>query len=180
MNLGVSILSKEFRERTADFLLVKPVSRAIIVSAKLLAAFTTIIATNIVFVQQLPLIANIVKNTDYSDKLFFMINLTLFFVQLIFLAIGVFISVFFNKIKNVLPISLGLVFGFYMTGALLATGKDAEALRFISPFKYFDIYHIIKNSSYETSYLILSAVIIVVSIAVSYLIYCKKDIHAVS
>lgn len=31
MNLGVSILSKEARERTADFLLVKPVSRTTIV-----------------------------------------------------------------------------------------------------------------------------------------------------
>jgi ABC-2 type transport system permease protein len=109
-----------------------------------------------------------------------MINLTLFFIQLVFLALGVLISVFFNKLKSVLPISLGVVFGLYMLGALISAGKNNEVARFISPFKYFDITYIIKNSSYESSYIFMSAVIVVVAIAISYIIYIKKDIHAVS
>lgn len=180
MNLGVSILSKESRERTADFLLVKPVSRSAIVSAKLLAAFTVILATDAVFFAISSIIANAVKTVDYNEKLFFMINLTLFFIQLIFLAIGVVVSVFFNKLKNVLPISLGVVFGFYMIGALIATGENDDVARFFSPFKYFDITYIIKNASYEASYLITGAVIVVAAVAASYIIYIKKDIHAVS
>jgi len=180
MNLGVSILSKESRERTADFLLVKPVSRSAVVSAKLLAAFTTILGTDIVFYVVSSILANSVKTADYNEKLFFMINLTLFFIQLIFLALGVVVSVFFNKLKSVLPISLGIVFGLYMIGALLATGKNDDAVRFISPFKYFDSTYIIKNASYEASYLITGAVIVVVAIVASYIIYNKKDIHAVS
>lgn len=179
MNLGVSILSKENRERTADFLLVKPVSRSTIVSSKLLAAFTTIVITNVVFCIVSTILANSVKTADFSGKLFFMINLTLFFIQLIFLGLGVVVSVFFKKLKSVLPISLGVVFGLYIIGALLAIGKD-DAARFISPFKYFDITYIIKNSSYEVSYLITSAIIVIVTIAASYIIYNKKDIHAVS
>lgn len=180
MNLGVSILSKESRERTADFLLVKPVSRSAIVSAKLLAAFTTILATDIVFCAVSSVIANSVKTADFSVKLFFMINLTLFFIQLIFLAVGVVVSVFFNKLKSVLPISLGVVFGSYMIGALIATGKNDDAIRFISPFKYFDTTYIIKNAGYEVSYLIIGAVIVVAAVVISYVIYNKKDIHAVS
>jgi ABC-2 type transport system permease protein len=180
MNLGVSILSKESRERTADFLLVKPVSRANIVNAKLLAAFTVILVTDILFCSISPIIANLVKTDDYSNKLFFMVNLTLFFVQLIFLAIGVFISVFFNKLRSVLPISLGVVFGLYMIGALFAAGKNEEVGRIFSPFRYFDITYIIKNSRYELPYLILGAAIVIVSVAASYVIYCRKDIHAVS
>ncbi len=180
MNLGTSIISKESRERTADFLLVKPVSRSTIVTSKLLAAFTTLLATDIVFLGVSSLIANSVKSADYSGKLFFMINLTLFFVQLIFLAIGVVVSVFFNKLKSVLPISLGVVFGTYMIGALIATEKNNELTRFISPFKYFDITYIIKNASYETQYLAAGAAIIVIAVAASYIIYNKKDIHAVN
>lgn len=180
MNLGISILSKETRERTADFLLVKPVSRSVIVSSKLLAAFTTILATNIVFYTISSIIANIVKTADFDGNLFFMINLTLFFIQLIFLALGVVVSVFFKKLKSVLPISLGVVFGLYIVGALIATGKNEDAVRFISPFKYFDTTYIIKNASYEASYLITGAIIVVVAVVVSYIIYNKKDIHAVS
>jgi ABC-2 type transport system permease protein len=179
MNLGVSILSKEARERTADFLLVKPVSRPEIVSAKLLAALTILLASNVFYNAASFAIASIVKTSDFSSKVFFLINLTMFFIQLIFLAIGVVVSVFFKKLKSVLPLSLGTVFGFYIIGALIATGKD-DAARFISPFKYFDISYVIKNAGYEIPYLITGAVIVTLSIAASFIIYSKKDIHAVS
>lgn len=179
MNMGVSILSKEARERTADFLLVKPISRSVIVTAKLLAALTMLIITNLFFYGASLSIVSVVKTADYSVKLFSMINLTLFFVQLIFLAIGIAISVFFNKLKAVLPISLGVVFGSYIIGALVSTGNN-DAARFISPFRYFDITYIIKNANYETSYLIAAAIIVIVAIVISYIVYTKKDIHAVS
>lgn len=178
MNLGVSILSKETRERTADFLLVKPVSRAAIITAKLMAAFTMILATNIIFYAASFILANTIKTADFDKKLFFMINLTLLFIQLIFLAIGMVVSVFFKKLKSILPISLGVVFGLYMVGALLVTGKNHDVVRFISPFKYFDLTYIIKNASYEAPYLIAGAAIIAVAVAASYMIYIKKDIHA--
>jgi ABC-2 type transport system permease protein len=180
MNLGVSILSKESRERTADFLLVKPVSRSTIITAKLLAAFTTIVMTNIIFCIITTLMANMVKSDDFSTTLFLMINLTLFFIQIIFIAIGMFVSVFFQKIKTILPISLGIVFGFYLIGALLAIDKNSDIARFISPFKYFDIPYILEHESYEVPYLLLSAVIILICIVATYIIYNKKDIHAVS
>jgi len=180
MNLGVSILSKESRERTADFLLVKPVSRTEIVTAKLLAALTTVLITNIIFISLSTLMANLAKTENFNEKLFFMINLTMFFVQIIFIAIGMVVSVFFKKIKNVLPISLGFVFGFYIIGALLATDHSNKLERIFSPFKYYDVTYIIQNGNYELFFLLLGAAIVVVSIAVSYIIYNKKDIHAVS
>lgn len=180
MNLGVSILSKESRERTADFLLVKPISRSAIIGAKLIAALTILIITNIVFNIAVTILANIFKTNEYNYKLFFLINLTLFFVQLIFTALGLAVSVFFKKIKNILPISLGFIFGFYLIGAILAVGEEKDKLRFISPFKYFDIDYITKNEGYEIFYLLLSVIIVIISIVTVYLIYNKKDIHAVS
>ena len=179
MNIGVSIISKEIRERTADFLLVKPVSRNSIVTSKLLAALTVILITNVFYNVAAFIIASLVKKSDFSIKSFLMINATLFFVQIIFLAIGIFISVIIPKIKSVLPISLGIVFAFYLIGAILVTSKD-DVTRFISPFKYFDISYIIKNSSYEAPYMITGAVIVIVAIVLSYIIYAKRDIHAVN
>lgn len=68
MNLGVSILSKEMRERTADFLLVKPVSRTAIVSAKLLAALTTLLATDIIYFAAVSIMTSIFVQTSYRDR----------------------------------------------------------------------------------------------------------------
>lgn len=179
MNFGISIISKETRERTADFLLVKPVSRSAVVNAKILAALTMLLATDVIYYAVASIMASIVATTDYSNKLFFMINITLLFVQLIFFALGVIISVIASKLKSVLPVSLGTVFGLYIIGALIATGPN-DASRFISPFRYFDFSYIIKNASYEAPYLIAGAVIVIVAIAASYFIYGRKDIHAVS
>lgn len=179
MHLGASILSKESRERTADFLLVKPVSRISIVTAKLLAALTIFIATDIVYYAASFTITNAVKMSDFSGKLFLMINLTLFFLQVIFFSLGIVVSVFFQKLKSTLPISLGVVFGFYMIGALIATGSSNETTRYLSPFKYFDISYILQHSAYEAPYMLTGAAVVIIAIFVTYIIYMKKDIHAV-
>ncbi|PKM71664.1 MAG: ABC transporter permease [Firmicutes bacterium HGW-Firmicutes-16] len=178
-NYGLSTLSKEARERTADFLLVKPVSRASIVTSKLLAALTMLLATNVLYFIGAFVTANLVKTSDYNVKLFFLVSLTLLFLQLIFFALGAFISVFFKKLKSVLPISLGVVFGLYILGAVLVTGED-DVARFISPFQYFNIGYILNNAGYESTYMITGALIVAVTIAASYIIYVKKDIHAVN
>jgi ABC-2 type transport system permease protein len=91
---------------------------------------------------------------------------------------GIIISVLVRKIKSVLTVSLATVFSFYFLGAISATSGD-EAKRYISPFKYFDTAQIIEKSSYEASFLIVGAVFMILFIAVSYLLYTKKDIHAV-
>lgn len=178
MNLGTSIVSKEVREKTADFLLSKPVSRRAIMTSKLWAALTSLVITNVVYLAAASTMVSIVKTKDYSIKIFFMISITLFFIQLVFLSLGIIISVVASKIKSVLSISLSTVFGLFFIGALAATSQE-DAVRYISPFKYFDTAYIIKNSSYEASFIIVGIGLIIVAISASYLLYCKKDIHAV-
>ncbi|MEH7113599.1 ABC transporter permease subunit [Neobacillus niacini] len=175
MNLGTSIISKEVREKTADFLLTKPVTRNAVLTNKLLAALISIILTNIVYIVAATLLANQVAKEDFSVKIFILLSLTVFFVQLLFLAIGIIISVIVPRIKSVLTVSLAVVFAFYFLGMFSAD----EAKRYLSPFKYFDTAYIMGNSSYETSFLIIGAIIIILAIAASYYIYGKKDIHSV-
>lgn len=178
MNLGTAIISKEIRERTADFLLTKPVTRIKIMTAKLLAAFTSLVITNIGYVAIASIMVSIVKTEEYSYKVFFLLSLTLFFIQLMFLALGVIISVMASKIKSVISISLGTVFGFFIIGMFSSTVGDS-AMRYITPFKYFDTNYIMENSSYEVSFIIIEVVFIIVAIVSSYFVYCKKDVHAV-
>lgn len=178
MNLGTSIVSKEVREKTADFLLTKPVTRTTVLTSKLLAAFVSIVITNIVYITVTIIVAFQVKTDDFSLKILIMLSLTMFFIQLIFLALGIIISVIVPKIKSVLTVSLATVFAFYFLGMFSSTSGE-EAKRYISPFKYFDTAYIIKHSSYEASFLIVGAVIIILAITASYIVYAKKDIHAV-
>lgn len=178
MNLGVSMLTKETREKTCDFLLTKPVSRVSIMNAKLLAAASLILITDVIYIPAAYFLAEAVKTKDFSSKLFLMVSVTLFFVQLMFLSIGVLVSVAVPRLKSVLPVSLGTVFGLYFVGTLLAADSKSP-VRFLSPFRYFDSGYIIKNSTYEPKFLIAGAIIVIAAIAASYLVYNRKDIHAV-
>lgn len=178
MNLGTSIISKEVQGKTADFLLTKPVTRKKIMTSKLIAALTCLLITNVVYLLVASIMASIVKTGDYSYKIFFMLSITLFFVQLMFLSLGVIISVVVSKIKSVLPISLGTVFTFFIIGMFSSTTGD-DALRYITPFKYFDTSYIMKNSSYEVSFIIIEIIFIIIAISASYFVYDKKDVHAV-
>jgi ABC-2 type transport system permease protein len=177
MNLGISIVSKEVREKTADFLLTKPVSRERILTSKLLAALASLVITNIIYLIITVPITLTVKS-EFSMKIFLMITATLFFVQLMFISLGVIVSVIAGKIKSVISISLSTVFGFFIISMLGSVFGD-KAVRYISPFKYFDLAYIVKNSAYETSFIIVGIIFVIAAIAASYLVYVKKDIPTV-
>jgi len=177
MNLGLSIISKEVRDKTADFLLTKPVSREKILTSKILAALASLVITNIIYLI-ITLLMTLTVSSEFSMKIFLMISFTLFFVQLIFMSLGVLVSVIAGKIKSVISISLSTVFGFFIISMLGSVIGD-KAIRYISPFKYFDYEYIVRNGAYEGKFIIIEIVFVIVSIAASYVIYTRKDIHAV-
>ncbi|MFD0959223.1 ABC transporter permease subunit [Paenibacillus chungangensis] len=176
MGLGLSILSKETREKTADFLLTKPVQRGAVVTAKLLAALTCLLITNAVFVAVASLMASVVKTDDYSVEAFLLVSATLPMIQLIFLALGLAAAMIAPRIRTVLPITLGTVFAFFAIGMIGATAEDG-ALRYLSPLHYFDRAYIVSQESYETGFLLLSGVIVAVAVAFAYWRYSRRDVH---
>ena len=174
MLLGLSILSKEIRAKTADFLLSKPVSRNQIVASKLLACLTIIVVSNLIYLLTFYPILLMYTNASFPYETYALLTLTVFFIQIMFFTIGALISVIVSKVKAILPLSLGIVFGIY----LLSTFSD-EKLRALLPFKYFNIPEILQKSSYEFKYVWLALGIAAISVILTFVIYKKKDIQAV-
>ena len=83
-----------------------------------------------------------------------------------------------KKIKVVLPVSLGLVFGFFAVSAFAVTSED-DKLRYLTPFQYFKTEHILMYGSYENIYPVVGALIVIICIAASYLLFKRRDIHSV-
>ncbi|MDQ0156222.1 ABC transporter permease subunit [Robertmurraya andreesenii] len=175
MNLGTNILSKEVREKTADFLLTKPVTRTQIVKAKLLAAVTSLLITNLVFLGAAGLTATMVKTEAYDAKVFYMISITLFFIQLIFLAFGLLASVIIPRIKSVLAVSLGTVFAFFLIGMLASTGED-EVKRLFSPFKYFEAKKVMYGGGLDGMFVGVSFALIIGLILLTFIGFKKRDL----
>jgi ABC-2 type transport system permease protein len=179
MNLGVSVISKEESGKTADFLLTKPVSRAAVITSKLLAVFSLLAITSTVYISISFVAARIISKSALDAKVFLLLSLTLLLVQVAFLALGVLFSVIIPKVKSVITVSMPTVFIFFIIGALGAIIGN-QNVRYITPFKFYDSNYIINNGSYEVKYMIIEAVFVAMAIAVSYVIFIKKDIRAAS
>jgi ABC-2 type transport system permease protein len=179
MNLGASIISKEDSGKTADFLLTKPITRPQVMTAKLLAALSSLAVTNIIYLITAAASAKAVTTESFSMKIFIMISLILFFVQLMFLALGVLVSVILPKIKSVIAVSLPVVFGFFII-AMLGSVLGNKAVRYVTPFKFYDPAYIVKHGSYEGRFIAIEIVFIIVAVAASYSIFAKKDIRSAS
>jgi len=176
-NLGVGIISKEAAGKTFDFLLSKPITRTKMITSKVTAALALLAATNIVYITIVLFAANAVSKGDFEVKKFVLISLTLFLVQLMFFVIGLFISALVPKIKSPISVSLPLVFAFYIIGALdTIFGKN---VRYLTPFKFYDLTYIIKNGAFETKFLLLEAAFLIIVTGAVYYLYNKKDIPAV-
>lgn len=178
MHLGVSILSKESREKTADFLLTKPVTRGAVFGAKVLAALTLIVATNAAYVAAASFIASAVKLESFDSQAFLLVSLSLLLIQLVFLAIGLAAALLLPKIKTVLPVTLGTVFGFFAISFIGASTGDGK-LRYLTPFQYYDRSYIVEYGRYEPEFLVVSVIIIAACVTFGVIKYVKRDVHAV-
>lgn len=182
MNLGVSVLSAEVRDKTADFLYAKPVSRGKILSQKMLAILMQLLAANLIYIGAALMILRLVGGSSAQDEIdsrtFFLLTGTMPLLQLVFASIGLFVSAFLRRIRTVLPISMGVVFVFYFLKVLNDTLDNAQ-LVWLSPFAYFDLSEILQSRSYEPRFLVLSGLLIVVLVGLTVWSYQKKDLPAI-
>ncbi|WP_168123522.1 ABC transporter permease subunit [Paenibacillus sp. HB172176] len=177
MHLGVSIVSKETREKTADFLLTKPVARRSILAAKTCAALTSLLITNAIYIAAAMLIAQLVHQDAYSEGALLLISLTLLFMQLIFLALGYAASMLMPRMRTVLPVSLGTVFAFFAISFISSSAGDG-LLRYFTPFQFFDRAYIMRHNGYEATYLAIGAAVVAVCLGLSFLHYSRRDVTA--
>jgi ABC-2 type transport system permease protein len=85
--IGSNIINKEEKDKTAEFLMAKPVSRDYIVTYKLLASLVNIIILNLVSLISSLVILNVV-NPNYEIIDILILHMGMFLTQGLFLIIG--------------------------------------------------------------------------------------------
>ncbi len=177
-NYGFSLVSVEERELTADFLLAKPVSRVTILTAKLLAALTSLAITNAVVWVSSYFAVQMFTEEPYDTHAFVLALLTVTFLQLFFLAVGMVISLLMRRVRSVIPLTMGMVFGMFLI-ASFGGSLGGDVFDYLTPFKHFEATAIIHDSSYDMSKVMVSVVVIVVSLMSSYVLYKRRNIPTV-
>ena len=179
-NYGFGLVSIDENELTADFLLSKPVSRTQVLTSKLLAAFTSLLITDlVVWVSTILGFLLFRSGHDYDPSTLVLLLLSLLIFQLVFMSIGLVISLLVRRIRSVTPYGLGLAFGAYVINGFSGVFGDVK-LELITPFKHLDPTFIVLHASYDAPLVLLDGMVILVAIGVSYWLYTRRDIPAVS
>ena len=170
---GVGALCKEEKERTAEFLLVHPISRARIVTEKLLAVLVQILLLNAaVFALSAGSIACIGESIPWKEiTLLHLANLIL---QLELSGILFGVSAFLRR--GGLGAGLGLAAVMYFLNIIANLTEQAEFLRYITPFAYADGADIVVNCSLNGTLVALGVAYGAAGVALAYWQYCRKDI----
>ncbi len=176
---GFSLVSVEEREWTADFLLTKPVGRTQILTSKLLAVLVGLLITDIVVWISSFLFINLFKgDATYETDTLLLLLLSVLPFQLVFLAVGLVISLLVKRIRSVTPYAMALGFGMYVLSAF-GDLLGESALEKISPFKHFEPNYIIHHEAYDLPLVLISVSAIVISLVGSYSLYTRRDIPGV-
>jgi ABC-2 type transport system permease protein len=179
-NYGFGLVSIEESELTADFLLSKPVSRAQVLTSKLLAASTSLAITDlIVWVSSFAAITLFRGGREYGPGTLLLLLLGIVIFQLFFLGVGLVVSLLVKRVRSVTPYALGLGFGAYVLSAFSGVFGDV-ALELITPFKHFDAPYIVQHAAYNTPLVLLNVAVTLVALVASYWLYIRRDIPAVS
>lgn len=171
--IGISALSKEEKEHTAEFLLTHPVSRTAVIAQKLFAVFAQITILNIA-VAAITAVSIVAIGEDADVKTVFLLFLSYFILQIEITAITFGISAFIKG--NGLGIGLGIAVVFYFLNIIANLTENTEFLKYLTPFSYTEGSDIISSGKIEIKYLSVGLLFTALGITAAFIKYRKKDI----
>lgn len=173
---GSVVLSKEERDKTADFLLVKPIRRRVVVTSKIIASIISLVILNATTWIASVIVVDMFNSGPSINDLIAKLMIGLFILQVIFFAIGLLFGVLLKNTKKATGAATAFLLGTYVLSAAIDLYSKLDFLKYITPFKYFDG-KTIYLKGLETGNIVLSIVVIILALAGSYYFYQKKDLH---
>src|SRR5690554_620058 len=178
MNLGLSIITKEHIQNTADFLMTKPHTRKYVLLSKFLSACYCLTITWACFFAASLGTLFLSAGTDFSFGTFSKLFLLFPMIQLLFLLLGIFVSIVVSRINSTLPLAMGVSFGLFVIG-MFSSVVQSDVARIFSPFKYFNTNVILESGGFETGYLALYFLLLALFAILGYTVFVRKDMKMV-
>jgi ABC-2 type transport system permease protein len=174
---GSDIISKEERDKTVEFSLTLPVKRSKVVTAKTLAAVVNCFALLLITGAMIAAVAGQYNpDSDFNNFLFLGLA-TIFVLQLIFLAVGVFLGCAMKQHKRASAAAVSVLLGTYFLSIISSLSGNLEFLKYFTPFRYFNTVALMQDSKIEIPFLLLSVVIVGVLMYGAYATYQRRDLY---
>ncbi|MHC0035450.1 ABC transporter permease subunit [Pseudoneobacillus sp. C159] len=175
--LGATIISKEERDKTAEFLFVKPISRRSIITSKLTAATAQLLIFNMItFISSILVVDQYGKGEEgvFSDISILMIGM--FFLQLLFMVIGSGLASVLPNPKRAGALSTGILLLFFILSIVNDLNDYLNFLEFVTPYKYFDAKNLLHTGQLDPVFTCIALILIGVLVLITYVFFQKRDL----
>lgn len=176
VTLGTGIIYKEERDKTVEFLMTKPVSRSRIVTSKIMAALVNVVIFNVVtFITSIIVLKGLTDESIAGSMILSI--LAMFFIQLLFLMIGIGAAAIMKKPKKAGSITMSILILAFLLSIVADLSSKLEMFKFLSPFKYFEAKSFLASSRLSMGYITLTLIIVITILIMSYREYNKRDLN---
>lgn len=175
--ISSNILLKEEYNKTAEYLLTRPLTRSEIFTSKLAVVFLNIFLLNFVTALAGFISMELVKNEPYSVRAFAILSLYTLLLNMLFGTIGLVMSTLVKRAKPITTFSIGLVLILYFINTLSKITEGASKLGYISPFRYANVDAINPAYTIDLWHLLYFLGISLLLTVISYRLYKRKDIY---
>lgn len=170
---AVGMLSKEERNRTAEFLITHPVKRSRIITEKLVAVWIQITDMNlIIYALSVGSMAAIGETIPWKE--ISLLHFAYYLLQIELMGICFGVSAFMRR--GSIGVGLGIAAVMYFLNLIANIAEAAEFLKYITPFGYCEGADIVKEGSLNGVMVAVGILFCVIGIAAAYLKYTRKDI----
>jgi ABC-2 type transport system permease protein len=137
--LSSNILLKEEYGKTAEYLMSRPVTRREIFTTKLAIVFINVIMLNILATMIGFISIMVYKKGSFSIQPFLVIHFYTLLLNLLFGALGIFISVMIKRARPVTSSGVGLVLVLYFLYSISRMSGVDGTFGYLSPFKWVNV-----------------------------------------
>ncbi|PFA67657.1 ABC transporter [Bacillus sp. AFS015802] len=173
---GATIISKEERDKTAEFLFVKPLPRKEVIGIKLLAALTQIgILSLITWISSLMIVGHYSDARVAGDIGITMLGM--FILQVLYLVIGTAIASYSKKPGKAAAIATAVLLLTFILSFAIDLSEKIEGLKYFTPFKYFEAKNVMDGGGLDLVFVWISIVLIGLLGVVTLMFYDKRDLN---
>lgn len=174
--LGSSIIAKEERDKTTEFLMVKPVARYAILTSKLAAAFVNVVILNLItWGSSMVLVQQYNKGNEISSEIGLFMR-SMFLVQIIFLVLGTAVAASQRNAKSASSVTIGILLVGYVISRITSLTDRLNVLDVFSPFQYFSYARMVNGQGLNPLMTVLVLVLFGVLVVWTYLSYQRRDL----
>lgn len=175
--LGSSIIAKEERDKTAEYLYTLPIKRNQVIRSKMIVAIFYTLMINLI-TMSLVILFMLPHNPEpiFFDFMF-LLGPGVFFFQMLFLTIGMLMSSILKQYKKSGSVTIGLLIGSYLLSTIIGLVEQLDFLKYVVPYEYFEAADLLQHLKFDVVYLIITFFIIGLSITGSFIFYQKRDLY---